>query len=167
MVLCWECVCAVCDMFCTTCFVPERRLPFMDVLVRREQKRFTTSVDRKPTVTGKLAGTVTAQHCADSITNTTRKEHLFAAVPGRRGGELAGDLSEEQLSRASRQSDYKAIPEPPSWTIKSDEETWKDVHSPAMAWPCLSRVWELSSQSHRCRNSLSASLFVFHHPKDA
>ena len=30
----------------------ERRLPFMDVLVRREQNRFTTSVCCKPTFTG-------------------------------------------------------------------------------------------------------------------
>ena len=62
----------------------ERRLPFMDVFVRREQNRFT-SVFRKPTFTGLYAlGQLLPnkqEDCADSITNTTRKEDLFAAVP--------------------------------------------------------------------------------------
>ena len=99
----------------------ERRLPFMDVLVRREQNRFTTSVYRKPTFTGLY--TRWDSYCPTCrkialirslLLNATRKEDLFAAVPERRDGELAGDLSEERLSRANRQSQYEANPEPPS-----------------------------------------------------
>ena len=75
----------------------------MEVLVRRQQNRFTTSVYRKPTFTGLYTRWASycptkQENCADSTTYTTRKEDLFAAVPGRRGGELAGNLSEERLS---------------------------------------------------------------------
>ena len=54
----------------------ERRLPFMDVLVRREQNRFTTSVYRKPTFTGLYTR-------GDSYCPTSRKIALIRSLTQR------------------------------------------------------------------------------------
>ena len=54
----------------------ERRLPFMDVLVRREQNRFTTSVYRKPTFTGLYTRW-------DSYCPTSRKIALIRSITQR------------------------------------------------------------------------------------